>query len=377
MSEIIQPRKRLGTGHFDRKLIERMVLLSEADNYEEASKEWIATGKVYWGTMEIPDWWEDRAGECLCGHKIVYHFEVRNSENDNMILVGSDHINTYQIIREISLSTGLGAEMITEAMIDEWLSVRVAAMKTTAWWDANGELFTEMFDAVKDYDVRVNVRANGREYSPEHGRSLPITVLRKGSSGQPHDYDYKMASIVWRWNHPENAKNQRTARGYPTEKLWTDLIMFHARIATHILNCDKQDAHLLKLKDTVEKNRILAESQMQMLREDREKAEDAAFIEGCEYYGFPPFDSSMGTSGWERDFLRDIKRRMQRGWELTERQLISLKNILTDDGSKASEKQLTLIFKLGFDGPMDDLTKKEASALITKMIEEQKGEQNE
>ena len=122
--DIIQPRRRLGTGHFDRKLIERMVELSEADNYEDASKEWVATGQVYWGTMELPEWWESRAGECLCGHKIVYHFEVQNSENDNMILVGSDHINTYQILRQIALSTGLAAEMITDEMIDEWLSVR-------------------------------------------------------------------------------------------------------------------------------------------------------------------------------------------------------------------------------------------------------------
>ena len=156
MEEIIKPRRRLGTGHFDRKLIERMVELSVADNYEEASKEWVATGNVYWGSMELPDWWET-PNACLCGHSIVYHFEVENSENGNMIMVGSDHINSYQILRQIKLSTGLAESMITDEMIDEWLKVRVKAMKSTAWWDTYGDLFTEMFDAIKEYDVRVNV----------------------------------------------------------------------------------------------------------------------------------------------------------------------------------------------------------------------------
>ena len=54
MNEVIDPRRKLGTGHFDRKLMERMVELSVADNYEEAAKEWFATGNVYWGGIETP-----------------------------------------------------------------------------------------------------------------------------------------------------------------------------------------------------------------------------------------------------------------------------------------------------------------------------------
>ena len=32
-----------------------------------------------------------------------------------------------------------------------------------------------------------------------------------------------MASIVWRWNHPDNPKNQLVTRGTPTDKLMQDL----------------------------------------------------------------------------------------------------------------------------------------------------------
>ena len=47
MNDKIKPKRKLGTGHYDRKLMERMVELSVADNYEEASEEWLATGNVY------------------------------------------------------------------------------------------------------------------------------------------------------------------------------------------------------------------------------------------------------------------------------------------------------------------------------------------
>jgi hypothetical protein len=382
--DIIKPRGVLGTGHFDRKLIERMVELSEADNYEEASKEWIATGNVYWGTMELPEWWEDRAGECLCGHKIVYHFEVQNSENDTMILVGSEHINTYQILRQISLSTGLAAEMITDEMIDEWLTVRVASMMTTAWWSTYGELFTEMFDAVKEYDVRVNVNVKKWQYDSSYGKSLPVTTIRKGSKGSQIDSDYRMASVVWRWNHPDNPKAQIETRGYPTDKLWTDLIIFHARITEHIETCKKEDDDLVMAKSRNEKRIALLESQRMMLYEDAQNKKQALFEEYCEYYGIPIFkvgsdgvetpDKYFSLNNWERRFLIDITSRLEKGFHLSERQLDSIRKIFIDN--PATQKQLDLLCKLGWIENID-LNKKEASALITKKIEQQKGEQNE
>lgn len=383
--DIIQPRRRLGTGHFDRKLIERMVELSEADNYEDASKEWVATGQVYWGTMELPEWWESRAGECLCGHKIVYHFEVQNSENDNMILVGSDHINTYQILRQIALSTGLAAEMITDEMIDEWLSVRVASMKTTAWWSTHGELFTEMFDAVKEYDVRVNVNVKKWQYDSAYGKSLPVTTIRKGSKGSQIDSDYRMASVVWRWNHPDNAKAQIETRGYPTDKLWTDLIIFHARITEHIASCEKEDADLAMAKSRNEKRLALLESQRMMLHEDAQSKKQALFEEYCEYYSIPIFElgedivvtstEQFEVTRWERGFLRDIKSRLENGYTLSERQLDTVRGVFANP--PITGKQFDLLRNLGVKTENIPEGRKGASALITKMIEEQKGEQND
>ena len=52
-------------------------------------------------------------------------------------------------------------------------------------------------------------------------------MLKRGS-GKMGDDDYQMSSIVWRWNHPNNPKNQQITRGYPNDKLWSDLIYFHA-----------------------------------------------------------------------------------------------------------------------------------------------------
>jgi hypothetical protein len=153
MNDKIKPKRKLGTGHYDRKLMERMVELSVADNYEEASEEWLATGNVYWGDMEIPDWWETPR-KCLCGHRIEYHFEVQNEKNGNLILVGSDHINTYHILRHIVAERRqrgeiIHADDITDEMIDEWLSERVASMKQTAWWHAYGQMFEMMFERLE------------------------------------------------------------------------------------------------------------------------------------------------------------------------------------------------------------------------------------
>ena len=77
---LISPRRKLGTGRYDKKLIERMVELSVADNYDEAKHEWIATGEVWWsGNEEMPDWVRNSEmgfGKCLCGHIVVYHFQI-------------------------------------------------------------------------------------------------------------------------------------------------------------------------------------------------------------------------------------------------------------------------------------------------------------
>ena len=63
----------------------------------------------------------------------------------------------------------------------------------------------------------MNVREKNIVSNHAEGKYVFDTVLRKKGSGEPMDADYEMASIVWRWNHPDNSRNQRDGRGYPNE----------------------------------------------------------------------------------------------------------------------------------------------------------------
>ena len=70
-------RRELGTGRWDKKLIQNMVELSVSDDYEVAKHEWIATGEVWWSSLSaIPDWAAKHQNNCLCGHDIVYHLSL-------------------------------------------------------------------------------------------------------------------------------------------------------------------------------------------------------------------------------------------------------------------------------------------------------------
>ena len=360
MSEIITARKRLGSGPYDRKLMSRMVALSEADNYEEASEEWVATGNCYWGASEIPDWW-NHPYRCLCGHEIVYHFEVQNQINNNLILVGSDHINTYQIIRELMLSLSLSEEMITEEMIQEWLNVRVAAMKKSSWWNKNGSLFTRMFDAIKDYDVRINVNVKKWQFDAKYKREMPITVLRKRSSNSPEDEDYKMASIVWRWNHPDNSRAQiNSKRGYPNERLFKDMIMFFAFLEKHKEFCENEDKKLLQLDFLVNQKNVDEQKKFEMW---------------CDYYAIPVFDTKdFEGNAWEFRFVKDIRSRLLQGYQIHDGSVKKLLEVLGRKESPASEKQIKFMVDLGID---EDIATKATKLEASKMITEKRKERNE
>ena len=156
--ESIVAKSELGTGRWDKALKRNMVALSVADNYEEAKEEWIATGEVWWdGNDEIPDWVRNSQmgqGKCLCGHIVVYHFQITNTENGVVECVGSDHINTYLIMRAIAEDEGVPIDAVTDEKIQEWIDVRTKSMKAEAWWKANGAGFEMMFDAVKEIDLK-------------------------------------------------------------------------------------------------------------------------------------------------------------------------------------------------------------------------------
>jgi hypothetical protein len=88
-----------------------------------------------------------------------------------------------------------------------------------AWWSKHGEDFVEKFTAVRELDLRLNVITSWKG-----------TKLRKRAS------DEGMASIVWRWNHPENRRPQINGRGYPNKSLLADLDYFYRFVGGATIN---------------------------------------------------------------------------------------------------------------------------------------------
>tara|TARA_B100000886_G_C20398818_1_gene481658 strand:+ start:203 stop:1492 length:1290 start_codon:yes stop_codon:yes gene_type:complete len=415
-TEIIRAKRSLGDGHWDKKLIANMVELSNADNYEEAKHEWIATGDVWWSgnSNERPSWVNDHAGKCLCGHRVVYHFKILNTENGNEECVGSEHIGSYLILREIKQRTGLTDAEITDDMIQEWINERTQSMIQTAWWHTNGEHFTEMFDTIKEADLRINVKSKNQYWCwTDKKYKIKSRVLKRGS-GKIGEEGYQMSSIVWRWNHPHNPKNQQTTRGYPNDKLWTDLVYFYTMYnAVHKAKLEAEDARLEKLtiqwhenRERLERQRAERQEQQRLrdlewekqsaereaMREQEEKErkanllitnadklsrerhrlndlsmfnnkEIAEFKNMCDYYGLPVFDGDFPISIWESSFLLDIRRMMAYGDELSTNQLKTLKNICSNE--PATDKQKAYLINLGYEGEFDGITKRKASIMIT------------
>tara|TARA_R100000008_G_C3559905_1_gene155486 strand:- start:37 stop:1197 length:1161 start_codon:yes stop_codon:yes gene_type:complete len=378
MTQIL-PKRALSNGRWDRELKKRMVALSKADNYEDAKHEWIATGNVWWDEVgdpeNPPDFVTNHPYKCLCGHNIVYHFEIHNTETDVRECVGSDHINSYLILRAIREETGLTNEQITDEMIDEWVQVRVHALKKNAWWNVHGDHFIEMFEAVKDMDLRVNVRKDGYYYDSTLRMRRPKTFIRKRATGSFGDAGYKMASIVWRWNHPENPKAQINTRGFPNQSLWMDLMKFYLqleqaeKVVQKELDFEKTRMDTLKKHDKkqadIKKAQIERREKMVSTIEDIQH--EPAFIEACEYFGINPFIPEQGRDSWEENFLKDVKAKMIRGTILTDKQLAKLHSIFNEEKTiaEATEKQKNYLVKLGYEGDLDNLTKDEASNQIT------------
>ena len=412
----IKFKRSLGNGHWDRKLKNNLVALSNADNYDEAKHEWIATGDVWHRTHDNqvrPTWVNEHAGKCLCGHRVVYHFKIRNTENGNEECVGSEHIGSYLILREIKERTGLKDSEITDEMIQEWINIRTQSMIATAWWHENGEHFAQMFDRIKEADLRINVKSKETYWCHQDSKFKIRSRMLKRGSGKIGDADYQMSSIVYRWNHPHNPKNQSTTRGYPNDKLWSDLIYFHAMYdISHKAKLEAEDARLeertrkhLEYQENAriqreqrERERIERHRQYEIKREqqrlehqERERVrkmelkesnknefssqkieldsfemfnlqEQQEFKNMCDYYGLPVFDGSFPISIWESNFLIDIRRKLALGNELTNNQLQTLKKIC--DGTPITSSQETYLKNLGYEEDTSTLTKRLASRLI-------------
>jgi len=417
--EEVMPRRSLGAGHWDQRLKKRMVELSVADNYDDCKHEWIVTGETWYipfgddAEIILPNCHHDHPHECLCGHPIVWHFEIENSENGEKQVVGSEHIESYMVIRHLVEEKGYDPETITEDMIDAWVGERIKALKSKWWWDLHGEQFEEWFAACADLDLRVNVRKKGSQYDSQTRRYEPQYVIRKRAEGTFGMPGYKMASITWRWNNPNNSRRQIDTRGYPNERLWNDLQIFYVMMQQHQMHIDAEDVRRntrlnelaaqdreaeerrqkrqaerdeerkqLRIK---EENQRMAGAELDGVQEQKrlnraiaarmnQDTASEAFIEACEYYDIPVFTPQMSASSWERSFLSDLIRIMSEGRDLSERQLERLRNIVVDEPLPATDRQKWYLRKLDANVTIpDNMTRVEASKLIELLKERNEG----
>ena len=374
MEEIIEAKRDLGEGRWDKILKRKMVELSFADTYEEAKDEWETTGKVYKHTHygQEPDWVTDTGhlGYCLCGRNIAYHFQVENTVTGVKDVVGSDHIGSYLIIRQIMKDANLRQEDITDAMVEDWLKVRIQTMKSDAWWEENGEHFNEMFTAIQQLDARINVKDKLLHRSQVIGYYTHSNLMTR-AKGKFGDYGYQMASIVWRWNHADNSKNQVTKYGYPNDRLWADLNLFYALREVHQATVDNEDKDI-QIQQRIynesrkreaeraerfrEKRRLenlaweagreererlatIRENERKILqaansKRRREKAKELfekkseQFLMMCDYYNMPSEIDTNDLSNHELYSITVIKAMIEEGRILQSSHLMTLKRIL-------------------------------------------------
>tara|TARA_Y100001972_G_scaffold124949_1_gene175206 strand:- start:539 stop:1783 length:1245 start_codon:yes stop_codon:yes gene_type:complete len=412
-------RRELSNGRWDRVLKRRMVELSVADNYDDAKHEWIATGNVWWsGNGEIPDWVSNSHHQnyCLCGHGIVYHFHIKNTENGNEDVVGSDHINSYLIIRQIAQELKIDTNEVTDEQVAEWIKVRVGSMKAEAWWAENGEMFEERFNFVKEYDLWNNTRTTDWYWDNSLKMTRPRLALRKKGSGTFGNSDYKMASVVWRWNHPNNPKNQQRVHGYPNKKLMMDINYLFVREKDSILEFMETQRKLEEKRAEIAEERRIEQERRQREQEERQRkweeerpareareaaikeqrrilreqqeleakkqaqiklaqsaenlqTKDENFEEMCHYYGVQPFGLETAQNDWERNFLSSIKTQMSGKKELTPPQLTTLKRVLT---SQPTAKQLAFLDDLGHPDISSIKSKNQASKEISRLLASRK-----
>ena len=372
----IDNERNLKRGNNYPALTSRLLNLSVSDDYEIAKKEWRITGKV-WKKSPVGRYRDiilnhpsGHPHHCLCGKDIVYHFEIENTENGVKEIVGSTCINNWMVLRHMSETLNIPLSAITEEKIEQWKNIAVQTLIKEAWWDEEGDEFTKLFDEIKDLDLRMNVKKNKwkKYYDSVLKEYRPVTYLRKTSSGKFGRDDYLMASIVWRWNHPDNKKAQINTRGYPNQRLLNDMDLFSIYIDEYLEKIGIEDKYAEDRKVFLENLDLDIKDRMSKLREH--DISERKFLEACLYFGFPVFNAyEDGSSQWERSFLQDMRRLFIRGGEPSERQAERLKEILlTGKTAKATEKQVAYLKSLGFEEG-DSLTKKEAS----KKIDELKG----
>ena len=292
-------------------------------------------------------------------------FEIENTHNGLMEIVGSDCVENWMVYRHLTETKKIDPTLVTEDKIQEWLSEMVNELKAEAWFKMQGDLFNKIYEEIKDIDLRVNTKVKSTYFDPQTARYEKKLVIRKRAAGKPIDTNYRMASIIWRWNHPDNPKSQMVRQGYPNDRLWADMLMFYTEWK------DKLD--LIAQEETERTERIQTvitrkEDRRKIANEMRNDIEDKDFVIGCEYYGIEPFAITDAKNSWERSFLRDMVKHISNQRELSDRQFETLRKILFGNNNPATTKQLSYLAKLGVEDIPDDLTVKQASDLINEKV---------
>lgn len=312
------------------RLTNKLLALSNSDDYEEAKKEWRITGEVWKesSSERTRNHVSGHPNSCLCGHDIVYHFEIENTENGTKEIVGSTCINNWMVLRHMEEKLKIDRRTITEKMIEEWKQNAVQTLIKDAWWEENGEQFLHDFNMVKDFDLRINVKRTGKTYWDESLKDYrPETFIRKSSSGRYGHPEYEMASIVWRWNHPDNPRRQRDSkRGTPNLKLLNDIALFQVHLKDIVDKITKEDNH--DSNRMLELDSINNFIKQRVLETHLNDLDELKFLGGCRHFGIRPFTTGEAQNNWERRFLRDMRRRIVRLERPSPKQCDTLINIL-------------------------------------------------
>ena len=85
---------------------------------------------------------------------------------------------------------------------------------------------------------------------------------RKKAVGARNTHGYQMASVFWRWDNPDNSRNQIGSRGYPNETLLADIVFLDAAHRPAYLEWKER-------YDARRKERIEEVKEIRRLREER------------------------------------------------------------------------------------------------------------
>ncbi|MCQ8182646.1 hypothetical protein NP603_16110 [Methylomonas sp. SURF-1] len=167
-----------------------LVPLSKSTSFTEALREWLFTGNVF-------DY-DDEDIECeLCEHPdLSHHFEIRNTLNDNRLLVGSSCILKFS---EINIHDALGQEVTDPDERKFYLEDALRKKLTEIMLEPLRELW------LKDKEYRGNIESKAR-------------YLKAGSGISPRELLFLFRRMEF-YNIPYTAKRYKVSlRSYSEQR---------------------------------------------------------------------------------------------------------------------------------------------------------------